>query len=33
MKVSPLTRYGLRTVALLYLFVLLVVPVGLIFWR
>ncbi|GAA3034771.1 sulfate ABC transporter permease subunit CysW [Gordonia defluvii] len=33
MKVSPFTRYALRTVALLYLFVLLVVPVGLIFWR
>ncbi len=33
MKVSPLTRYTLRTVALVYLFALLVVPVGLIFWR
>ncbi|GAB10764.1 sulfate ABC transporter permease protein [Gordonia araii NBRC 100433] len=33
MKVSPLTRYTLRTIALVYLFVLLVVPVGLIFWR
>ncbi len=33
MKLSPLSRYGLRTVALLYLFVLLVVPVALIFWR
>ncbi len=33
MKVSPTARYGLRTVALLYLFVLLVVPVALIFWR
>ncbi|WP_299570688.1 sulfate ABC transporter permease subunit CysW [uncultured Williamsia sp.] len=33
MKTSPAARYGLRTVALLYLFVLLVVPVALIFWR
>ena len=33
MKVSPTARYGLRTIALLYLFVLLVVPVALIFWR
>ncbi|MGV9710370.1 sulfate ABC transporter permease subunit CysW [Gordonia sp. NPDC003424] len=33
MKISPFTRYGLRAVALIYLFVLLVVPVGLIFWR
>ncbi|GED98450.1 sulfate ABC transporter permease subunit CysW [Gordonia crocea] len=33
MKVSPFTRYSLRTIALVYLFVLLVVPVGLIFWR
>ena len=33
MKVSPAARYGLRTVALLYLVVLLVVPVALIFWR
>ena len=33
MKVSPFTRYTLRTIALVYLFVLLVVPVGLIFWR
>ncbi|GAB90077.1 sulfate ABC transporter permease subunit CysW [Gordonia rhizosphera] len=33
MKVSPWTRYGLRVVALGYLFVLLVVPVTLIFWR
>ncbi|MFT3900469.1 MAG: sulfate ABC transporter permease subunit CysW [Gordonia sp. (in: high G+C Gram-positive bacteria)] len=33
MKVSPLTRYALRTIALVYLFVLLVVPVALIFWR
>ncbi|MGV9827396.1 MULTISPECIES: sulfate ABC transporter permease subunit CysW [unclassified Gordonia (in: high G+C Gram-positive bacteria)] len=33
MKLSPLTRYGLRTIALVYLFVLLLVPVGLIFWR
>ncbi|MFT4199513.1 sulfate ABC transporter permease subunit CysW [Gordonia sp. (in: high G+C Gram-positive bacteria)] len=33
MKVSPLTRHALRTVALLYLFVLLVVPVALIFYR
>ncbi|MEH3156608.1 MAG: sulfate ABC transporter permease subunit CysW [Gordonia paraffinivorans] len=33
MKVSPTARYGLRTVALLYLFVLLVVPLALIFWR
>lgn len=33
MKISPLTRYGLRTIALLYLFVLLVVPVGTIFYR
>lgn len=33
MRISPFTRYSLRTVALVYLFVLLVVPVGLIFWR
>lgn len=33
MNMSPLTRYGLRAVALIYLFVLLIVPVGLIFWR
>ncbi|MFT4086232.1 MAG: sulfate ABC transporter permease subunit CysW [Gordonia sp. (in: high G+C Gram-positive bacteria)] len=33
MIVSPLTRYGLRAVALIYLTVLLLVPVGLIFWR
>lgn len=33
MKVSPLARYGLRTIALAYLFILVVVPVGLIFWR
>lgn len=33
MKVSPLTKYGLRTVALVYLFILLVVPVGTIFYR
>ncbi|MGC4960114.1 sulfate ABC transporter permease subunit CysW [Gordonia sp. DT218] len=33
MKVSRTTRYTLRTIALLYVFILLVVPVGLIFWR
>lgn len=33
MRISPLTRYGLRAVALIYLFVLVIVPVGLIFWR
>jgi len=33
MRLSSLTRYGLRAVALIYLFVLLLVPVGLIFWR
>ncbi|MGU3293943.1 sulfate ABC transporter permease subunit CysW [Williamsia sp. M5A3_1d] len=33
MKLSPTSRYGLRAVALIYLFVLLVVPVALIFWR
>ncbi|AZG43535.1 sulfate ABC transporter permease subunit CysW [Gordonia insulae] len=33
MKVSPFTRYTLRTIALIYLFILLIVPVGLIFWR
>lgn len=33
MRISPFTRYALRTVALVYLFVLLVVPVALIFWR
>lgn len=33
MKVSPFTRYALRSVALIYLFILLIVPVGLIFWR
>ncbi|GAA1481042.1 sulfate ABC transporter permease subunit CysW [Gordonia sinesedis] len=33
MRLSALTRYGLRTIALVYLFVLLIVPVALIFWR
>ncbi|MCX6471388.1 MAG: sulfate ABC transporter, partial [Corynebacteriales bacterium] len=33
MKLSPTSRYGLRALALIYLFVLLVVPVALIFWR
>ncbi len=33
MKLSASTRYGLRTIALVYLFVLLIVPVALIFWR
>ncbi|MFT4043300.1 MAG: sulfate ABC transporter permease subunit CysW [Gordonia sp. (in: high G+C Gram-positive bacteria)] len=33
MKLSAVSRYGLRTIALLYLFILLLVPVGLIFWR
>ncbi|MFZ2512546.1 MAG: sulfate ABC transporter permease subunit CysW [Gordonia sp. (in: high G+C Gram-positive bacteria)] len=33
MILSRWSRYGLRTVALVYLFILLVVPVGLIFWR
>lgn len=33
MIVSKWTRLGLRSVALVYLFVLLLVPVGLIFWR
>ncbi|MGV9794246.1 sulfate ABC transporter permease subunit CysW [Gordonia sp. NPDC003422] len=33
MRISPFTRYTLRTIALIYLFVLLVVPVALIFWR
>ena len=33
MKLSATTRYGLRTIALVYLFVLLIVPVALIFWR
>ena len=33
MKVSPLTRYGLRAIALIYLFILLIVPVGTIFYR
>ena len=33
MRISPFTRYALRTVALVYLFILLVVPVALIFWR
>jgi sulfate transport system permease protein len=33
MKLNPFTRYSLRAIALLYLFVLLVVPVALIFWR
>ncbi|MET9200912.1 sulfate ABC transporter permease subunit CysW [Gordonia sp. NPDC003585] len=33
MRISPFTRYTLRTTALIYLFVLLVVPVALIFWR
>ena len=33
MRLSAFTRYGLRAVALLYLFVLLIVPVALIFWR
>ncbi|MGZ8176359.1 sulfate ABC transporter permease subunit CysW [Williamsia sp. SKLECPSW1] len=33
MRLSPFARHGLRTLALVYLFVLLVVPVALIFWR
>lgn len=33
MIVSRGAKYGLRAVALIYLFVLLLVPVGLIFWR
>ena len=33
MIVSKWTRLGLRSIALVYLFILLVVPVGLIFWR
>ncbi|AVM01180.1 sulfate ABC transporter permease subunit CysW [Gordonia iterans] len=33
MNISNPARYGLRAIALVYLFVLLVVPVGLIFWR
>jgi len=33
MHISNPTRYGLRAVALIYLFILLIVPVGLIFWR
>ncbi|MGO3326460.1 sulfate ABC transporter permease subunit CysW [Gordonia sp. (in: high G+C Gram-positive bacteria)] len=33
MIVSKWTRLGLRSIALIYLFVLLLVPVGLIFWR
>lgn len=33
MKVSPLSKYLLRGIALVYLFILLVVPVGVIFWR
>lgn len=33
MKVSPLARIGLRTIALLYLVALLLVPLALIFWR
>ncbi|MCF8589475.1 sulfate ABC transporter permease subunit CysW [Gordonia sp. HY285] len=33
MIVSRWTRLGLRSIALIYLFVLLIVPVGLIFWR
>ncbi|WOC13558.1 sulfate ABC transporter permease subunit CysW [Gordonia sp. MP11Mi] len=33
MIVSRWTRLGLRSIALIYLFVLLLVPVGLIFWR
>ncbi|MDR2280020.1 MAG: sulfate ABC transporter, partial [Gordonia sp. (in: high G+C Gram-positive bacteria)] len=33
MIVSKWTRLSLRSVALVYLFVLLLVPVGLIFWR
>lgn len=33
MIVSRWTKYGLRTVALVYLTILLVIPVGLIFWR
>ena len=33
MRISPFTRYTLRTIALIYLFGLLIVPVGLIFWR
>lgn len=33
MRLSPIARYGLRTVALVYLTVLLIVPLVLIFWR
>ncbi|TSE00042.1 sulfate ABC transporter permease subunit CysW [Skermania sp. ID1734] len=33
MRTSPLARLGLRSVALLYLFVLLVLPIALILWR
>ena len=33
MTLSPAARYGLRILALGYLLVLLVVPVGLILWR
>ncbi|MEV6771610.1 sulfate ABC transporter permease subunit CysW [Nocardia sp. NPDC051030] len=33
MRLSPLTRISLRTVALGYLFLLLVLPLGIIFWR
>ncbi len=33
MKIAPWVRLSLRTVALVYLFILLVVPVSLIFWR
>ncbi|SIS08093.1 sulfate ABC transporter permease subunit CysW [Williamsia sterculiae] len=33
MKLSSPARYLLRTIALLYLFILLIVPVALIFWR
>lgn len=33
MKVSPLSKYLLRGIALIYLLILLLVPVGLIFWR
>lgn len=33
MIVSKWTRLGLRSIALIYLFILLLVPVGLIFWR
>ncbi|NMO01286.1 sulfate ABC transporter permease subunit CysW [Gordonia sp. TBRC 11910] len=33
MKTSPLSKYLLRAIALIYLFILLLVPVGLILWR